>query len=184
VLAANSDGRLELFYTNLSNTLYHIWQNTPGGTWSAPKLLLTSGNAALDLKVIRNADGRLEVFTIGTDNRLYHTAQLATGGWSPEALLGSAATAKQLAVARNDDGRIEVFYTDLNNVLFHVWQTFRNSSNWSAHTLLQTSAQQAKQLAVMRRTQFLEVIYVGTDDYLYRNFQTAPGGGWNGEVRL
>lgn len=43
----------------------------------------------------------------------------------------------------------------------------------------------AKQLAVARNADGrLEFFYIGTDDRLYHNWQTAPNNGWSGEAPL
>jgi hypothetical protein len=83
----NPDGRLEEFWRGSDCALWHSWQLTPGGAWSANASLggcLTSG-----VDGESNADGRLEVFVRGTTNQIYHIWQGPfAGGWSGWASLG------------------------------------------------------------------------------------------------
>jgi hypothetical protein len=81
----NKDGHLEVLVSGLDainqGTLWHIWQQTPGGMWGGWASLghppNTSSNPPF---AARNADGRLEVFMIGSDGNLWHTWQLTPGG--------------------------------------------------------------------------------------------------------
>jgi hypothetical protein len=175
----NADGRLELFYTNRGNGLYHRWQTAPSNGW-ADDWPLGTGNFAKQLHCAQNADGRLEVFYVGTNDRIYHNWQTApNNGWSGESALGG--WAKQIAVERNADGRLEIFYVGTNDRLYHNWQEAPNS-DWNGEDDLGGSA---KQLCVGRNQDGrLEVFYVGTDDRIYHTWQTAPNNGWSGEAAM
>src|ERR1700741_4802115 len=83
-VAANADGRLELFVTDLGGELWHVGQTAPNGEWSDwssfghPVSPLDSGPA-----VAANADGRLELFVTVQNGELYHLWQTApNNGWS------------------------------------------------------------------------------------------------------
>ena len=95
-VVANRDGRLEAFGVNThlptsQSNVFHMWQTTPGGSWSGWTLLapgyLTSIAAG------RNADGRLEVvgdnaFVPDGGNNTFHIWQTSPGGsWSGFSLL-------------------------------------------------------------------------------------------------
>jgi surface antigen len=79
-LARNRDGRLELFGIGLLGELYHRWQLSPGGSWSAWSRM--SGTVS-SLAAATNADGRLQLFGVGLHGEVYHRWQLSPGGsWS------------------------------------------------------------------------------------------------------
>ena len=84
-VAANADGRLELFGRDSTGALSHTWQTSPGGGWSPWASL---GGQVRDLLAIgRNADGRLEVFANGSDGALWHIWQTApNNGWTARPL--------------------------------------------------------------------------------------------------
>ncbi len=42
----NADGRLEVFYSDVNNEIWHIWQTAPNGTWSTSALLNKLANAS------------------------------------------------------------------------------------------------------------------------------------------
>jgi hypothetical protein len=76
----NRDGRLENFWRGDDCALWHKWQTSPGGDWSAPYSL--GGCIVGKIDGETNADGRLEVFVRGTDDALHHIWQLEPGrGW-------------------------------------------------------------------------------------------------------
>ncbi|MGB7980957.1 MAG: C25 family cysteine peptidase, partial [Candidatus Nanopelagicales bacterium] len=87
-LAANSDGRLEVFYTGSDSKVYHLWQTAPNAGWTQ-SFVLDNGSFAKQLAVGANSDGRLEVFYTGSDDKVYHLWQTApNAGWLLGALLG------------------------------------------------------------------------------------------------
>ncbi len=172
--ARNEDGRLELFYTVLGDTLHHQYQLAPGGAWS-------DGNyfslPAKDLEVTRNEDGRLEVFFIDQGDMLQHKWQVAiNSGWGGPAVF--AGYARKVMAAKNHDERLEVFYTADNNYIHHKWQTAVNSG-WSSGEQYGWVA--GELAATLNHDGRLEVFYTGTDGLLFHNWQLQPGMFWSGE---
>ncbi|MGO9016458.1 MAG: hypothetical protein ACLQF0_15920 [Dissulfurispiraceae bacterium] len=175
----NEDGRLEVFYTNNNDALYHLWQVAPNDEWS-PDVPLARCDFAKQLSVGVNADGHLELFYVGTDDRLYHNWQVhPNGDWHGEEWLGVTDYSKKVVVGRNEDGRLEIFYIGTNDKLYHNWQT---ADGWHGESELGGAA---KDLVVGRNQDGrLELFYVGTDDALYHNWQTAPNNDWIGQYSL
>src|SRR6266581_4476695 len=71
----NADGRLEVFTVGSDGALWHIWQNSPNGTWNTwtsfgtiPNVQFTTAGPAVG----KNKDGRLEVLIAGNDGALWH----------------------------------------------------------------------------------------------------------------
>ena len=92
-VAANKDGRLEVFCTGIDGALWHIWQIAPNGNWSAWTSLgkPTGVDLVLNINVHQNSDGRLEVFMAGSDNALWNIWQIApNGNWSTWGFSGNA----------------------------------------------------------------------------------------------
>jgi hypothetical protein len=90
-IAANSDGRLELFITSTDGQLWHIWQTERSGGWSdwkshgiPPETDPTVRTGVmLTPAVVMNSDQRLELLIGGLDNCLWHIWQTTpSGGWS------------------------------------------------------------------------------------------------------
>ena len=83
----NGDGRLELFVVGTDGNIYHIFQTTPNGGWSAwGGLMPLNLPGALEFQglptILDAADGNLNIqlFTIATDGTLWTIAQLPPGG--------------------------------------------------------------------------------------------------------
>jgi len=173
VAIANSDGRLEAFaIAAWDNSVWHIWQTSPGGSWSQWESL---GGWADQLSVTRNRDGRLELFVRGSDRALHMRSQISPGdsGWNPWGHLGGNLI--RIAAAQNLDGRLEVFALTNANVLQHIWQTSAGGG-WSAWASL---GGWGDQLAVSRNNDGrLEVFVRGSDKALHHRPQISPGGGW------
>jgi kumamolisin len=118
-VGANADGRLETFVTGGDGNIYHIWQTTPNGGWSAWALLVAhpAGVQLYGLGAIaNNQNGAFQVFTIGSDGALWTIPQTApSNGWGTWQSLGGAPPSKQLnadqipASGLNSDGDLEAF---------------------------------------------------------------------------
>ncbi len=129
-VATNSDGGLEIVALGTDNSVWHIWETSPGGGWSSWASL---GGKALGVpRIVRNANGQLEVFVVGTDAAVYHikqTNQLDCGNaW--QSLGGKVLTGffvpPIMDVIPNADGRLEVFVQGTDTALYHNWQNAPN----------------------------------------------------------
>jgi hypothetical protein len=148
VLAANTQGRLELFIVGSDRALWHIWQTTPSGGWSDWTSHGSPPGCQLNINspgMAAGADGRLELFLSSTDGQLWHIWQTTpSGGWSswtshgrPPQTDPTLPAGVQLtpAVALNSARRLELFVTGLDNSLWHIWQTAPGQgwSDWLSH---------------------------------------------------
>ena len=60
---ANTDGRLELFTLSKNGEVWHIWQKSPNGNWSAwQSLNKPLGTFPENVIVSRNSEGQLQIF--------------------------------------------------------------------------------------------------------------------------
>ena len=143
------------------------------------------------IAVATNQDGRLEtVFARGGDPLLFHDWQLAAGGWNGS--VGLDARAEAVAIARNGDtpdhdGRLEVVFVGTGEALHHDWQSTPGGP-WAGATPLtgpNPVYEYARQIALDKNGDGrLELVYVGTNNALYHDWQMTPGGSWHGEAAL
>jgi hypothetical protein len=119
IIGTNADGRLEVFALVDGGQVVHIWQQSPGGVWSASAFFDRTGWKAI--AVGPNADGRLELFAIGADDSGYHLWQTApNNGWTNWDHLGGVSW-KEITVIPNPDGRLELFILAGGDA-WHTWQ--------------------------------------------------------------
>ncbi|MEZ5134675.1 MAG: hypothetical protein R2699_06350 [Acidimicrobiales bacterium] len=86
-LAANADGRLELFHVGTDGAIWNRWQGTKNGGFTGNGRV--GGRFPLGSEVVvgRNSDGRMEVFCVAANGNVHHMWQsTAGGGWSGVAL--------------------------------------------------------------------------------------------------
>jgi hypothetical protein len=86
-VAANGDGRLELFGLSSDGVdtdhaeIWHMWQTAPNNGWSSWHSTGAPGGGigpdVSGLAVGSSADGRLELFALGSDDNLWHRWQTA-----------------------------------------------------------------------------------------------------------
>ncbi len=118
-VGVNADGRVETFATGSDGNIYHIWQLTPGGGWSAWALLVAhpAGVQLFGLGAIaNNQNGAFQISTIGSDGALWTIGQTApSNGWGGWVSLGGAPPSKKLngdqipAFGLNSNGDLEAF---------------------------------------------------------------------------
>ena len=183
-VARNADGRLEAFARvglMSTGTLWHIWQTTPGGTWSAWEDLGGSIGAHI-VVATQNADGRLEVFAVSSTAKLEHIWQTSpNGGWSAWGGLGQpvgVSLTAGVAAGQNPDGRLEVFAVATDGGLWHLWQESPNG-DWSGWESL--SAPPGVSLAIpaaARNEDGRLEVFVSGQGNLWHRWQPAPGAGW------
>jgi len=118
----NADGRQEMIYIAPDDSVRHVWQVAPNGTWHNEAPL---NGRAKQIVATHAADGRLAVFYIGMDDRIWHNWQtVPNGAWNGEILFGR--TAKEVSVSLHPDGAMELFYTGLDGSRWHNWQLAPN----------------------------------------------------------
>jgi hypothetical protein len=135
----NQDGRLEVFL--LPGELYphHIYQTTPGGSWSDwegfPLIPLQSPAVVSDLTIARNSDGRLELFALaasdGSQYVVHIWQQSPNGAWVSgwANLQNGEFIAASMMIGTNQSGTLEVFVIN-NGSLSHCYQ-LTPGGNWS-----------------------------------------------------
>lgn len=131
-LAANADGRAEVFVRASGGAVFHSWQVAPNGGWSAWRTF--DGTLQGDPFVVSTASGRMMVLGRGVDGNIWHRTQTApANGWPPAwtPIRPGRFTGDPVA-ARNADGRIEVFGRGGNGAVWHIWQDGPDGA-WAAN---------------------------------------------------
>ncbi|GAA4591079.1 hypothetical protein BJY16_000152 [Actinoplanes octamycinicus] len=178
-VAANADGRLEVFGIGADERIWHTWQTRPGGGWTGGWAeLYGDPDRLVTLRAARNADGRLEVFGINSEGRIWHTAQNApngawAGGWAE--LYSETDRLAGLDVIANQDGRLEVFGVNSEGRIWHTWQG-KPGDGWAE---LFSPVDRLSTLRAARNADGrLEVFGINGEGRIWHTWQVQPGGGW------
>ena len=175
--ASNSDERLELLYIRSDAVLCHRRQATVNDykDWLAEA---SFGQFVVDFAVAAGDDKQLEVVFVNESAELFHSFQTTpTGAWSGPQVIAQGAGV--VAMSKNSLGLLELFFTDSNNVVFHLKQIAHHQ--WEA-SATQFDAAALKMVLIPNQDGHLELIYLGTDQQLYHNWQLGASNNWNGEV--
>jgi hypothetical protein len=185
-LCANTDGVLELIYTDTSDNLFRVRQTAAGSaTWGLS--IPFPGNKAIVIAVVVDSLDRLNLFYVGNDHKLFHNRQNLAGSsdWVGETPFPGI-TANTVAAGLNADGFLEVFYTTTVDDLYHFVQT--STADIKAFVNQgQFGKDRAKQIAVgTNEDGRLEIFYVGSSNKLFHNWQTTTADltQWSGETRF
>lgn len=180
----NADGRMEVFVIGGDGALYHIWENTPGGSWNT-WATLAGTNLAGPVLAAANADGRLQVFVCGSDRKIYSRAQhIPNGDWDPWFSIGGDNIAG-FSVSPNRDGRLEIVAVFADGGLYDVWQVAPNGA-WSGWSALMGQDLKGPVALAVNADGRLEAFVVGGDGNVYHRWQNAPNGksGWSDWANL
>lgn len=207
-VAANVDGRLEVFARDASGEIWHTAESTalqhlplggaprahPVPNVPAPQLRRRLGvptswsdwerfgiaGAVLDCPiVVANRDGRLELFVL-VGNEVWHRWQESPGrNWTDWLVLTMPVTeADGIVVAKNLDGRLEVFVGS-NSRLHHTWQILPNGE-WSAlrPVSLLSSPDVEEIPAVVRSAGGCLQVFMRAGDGIWSTKQNVSINGW------
>jgi hypothetical protein len=137
-IAANSDGRLEVFMAGSDGALYHLPQAIVNANWGAwesfgppPGTTCTQENA---IAIGWSADGRRELFVVADDNHLWHLWQTdLNGNWSSWYSHGAPPGTELLggvAVYLNNNNCLELFVNASGGIMYSLKQVAPNNG-WS-----------------------------------------------------
>lgn len=182
-IAANGDGRLEVFAVGVDGSLQHSFQPAPQAGWSPwysmnPPWTPSTSTGVAGVVAGRQADGRLVAVTVDASARLVVDVQAGPGvGWAPWQDLGGSVTGTpELGV--NQDLRLETFVVGTDGRLWHSYIT--GSATWSAASALGGSFDGSTRLAVTNsQDQRIEVFgSAPSTRAVMRAAQTAANGAW------
>jgi len=176
-VAANADGRLEVFAGDAAGGVFHSWQVAPNGSWSAWQPI--GGRSGLAGPVAgRNADGRLEVFATAPDQIVWHSWVGALGIWSAWMPLGGSVDAS-LTIDTNADGRLELYGVDPSGTVQHRWQLVPNG-DWAPQWYPMPGAAVSGIDVGRNADQRLEIVARTRAGALTHAWQVAPNAWWTG----
>jgi Tectonin domain len=119
-VAANQDGRLEVFATDANDRLWHRRQVAFGENtdtnWSA---WMQIPGSLRSVAAETNADGRIEVFGVGPNGDIWHSIQQGMNSEDWSSWMPISGNLSSIAVARNADGRMELFGTNHQDQVWH-----------------------------------------------------------------
>lgn len=189
-VAANADGRLELFVAN--GALWRSPQTAWSDGWSgwlahgAPSGAFILGPVTAG----RSGDGRIEVFVIDQDGQLWNIRQSsANGSYTGWNAFGSPGVALEdrPGLARSADGRLELFIRGTDGQLYHQWETSVGTFDWSGWDTFGASSTPAGGLIDHPVVSpgaggRLELFLTGSDGNIYHAWQTQASNGWSAWV--
>jgi subtilisin family serine protease len=126
VIATDQDGRTQVFSTDTSNRLWHLFETYAQGGFENFGVAVSSGFTSGNLTAGRNVSGKVEVFDERSGGTVVHAWQTTPGGaWSTAGLLPSSVGAISAPIQQltDLDGRLEVFAPQGGK---HIWQTHIN----------------------------------------------------------
>lgn len=169
-ISTNKDGRMELFARGIDGSLYHMWQTSINGAWSAWASM--GGTVASEPVAVTNRTGGNAAFARFTDNNLYYAWQNgSSGAWSSWISLGGSIAGRP-SVGKSPDGRMDVFCRMPDGTIQHRWES--TSSGWQAWASLGGSF--AADPVVALNWEGREEVFVrGTDSQLYHKWQLNDG---------
>ncbi len=185
-VAANGDGRLELFVFGIDGTLWHIWQTQWSNGWSG-WAAFPGGGGNWPAAVTPSGDGRLELFVAGADlGQAWQTAW--SNGWSPLVNRGSPPSPVQTGffapgIAANADGRLELFVANgsLGRLEQTAWSDDGSWSGWLDHGSPPAGGFVVGPVEAARTADGrIEVFVVDSHGALWNIRQTSAGSGWSG----
>jgi hypothetical protein len=194
-VAANADGRLEVFVVDIDGALWHQWQTAPNNGWSDWSSFGTApeqGSTFVPFPVVApSADGRLELFCVDdtVNGALWHQWQTAPSngwsGWSSALLNPPGVPLNVPAVAPSADGSLHLFVVGTDEQLWQLSQT-APSNGWSGWSVAGNppgnppgvTGLSGRPALGLNKDGRLEVVVVGNDGVSWHQWQTAANNGW------
>ena len=128
----SEDGRLEIFARGSDNTMWHVYQQPSGSTWSSWESLGRPPGVALPFgfagdAVAQNVDRRLEVFVVAGDSEVWHIYQTRPNCcWSAWENLGHPRSdfrlTTELRIVKRRSLKLELFALDQQGTLWTTYQ--------------------------------------------------------------
>lgn len=206
VLAANADGRLEVFAIGSDGGLWHAWQPRKNdNAWSEwfsfghPPGVVFEGGWGNGTPVTREpriavamVDGRLHAFV--ANNQIWEIAQVVPnanwGSWQPLNTAPILPRFGSVWAGQNQDGRLEVFFANRANPavdarLYHIWHAADKATwstpaefGWPGPTPMRDLPEDANTLAVATDKAGRITVASIQDDVVYVRRQADPNSGW------
>ena len=187
VVAADGDGRLEVFVFDSEGMLWRIGQTQWSNGWSGwvPQGGPWPGSSWLT--VAPSGDGRLELFVASEPGSVQHQSQTAwsggwPGSWTELGPLppGTGPSIGSVGAAPNADGRLEVFAA--NGKLWRLEQASWSdgwASSWVGHGTPQGSDVAGPVVAARSGDGLVCAFVRDIEGSVWNVMQTTPAGAWS-----
>jgi hypothetical protein len=184
-------GELEVFALGTDGNVYHIWQQSAGGSLIGNWVVMPTNSVPFvgSPVVATNEDGRFEVFIRGTDNNIYHYWQVVAGGdwttnWAVMPTKSNVSSTIQFAgdpsIVIQPGGELEAFARSTDGNVYHMWQQSAGGSwigNWVELTGNPVQFSGGPYAAINENGKF-QIFGLGTNKLMYTIEQTVVGGDW------
>ena len=172
--ARNIDGRVQLFGSDSSDTVFDRKQATPGDWSGSGWNTLYTGLRSIATET--DASGRVVMFGLDSAGFIFYRQQNTPGGsWPAWTRLDGALTS--IAVAKNADGRMEIYGANQAGWIYHRIQT--TPGNWTGSTWSQFDGQLSQVAAETNTDGRVELYGINRDGWVFYRQQTTPGD-WTG----
>ncbi|MGA5823753.1 hypothetical protein ACPC54_38570 [Kitasatospora sp. NPDC094028] len=190
-VAANQDGRLQVFGLGRDGTVKSLVQTAPGSVYGENWDPWTTMGAPTGVKLIgrpaaaMNSSGQLQVFSWGNNHQLWTRVENKenTKKWSPWKALPTLSGGVQgdPAVARNQDGRLQVFVRGTGDNVYYAAQNKPSQAQWSSWAALTGEGTAFGGVVSLNNLNVaanadgrLEVFAPHSDNSLWHTMQTQP----------
>jgi phospholipase C len=178
----------QLWGVDLSGQLRSTFQESPGGPWSAWSGVWADASPAnaLSVAAAQQNDGRVQIWVVDSNHQLYSNAQTSPGGnwggWSAPNWWNAPPLRLVTASQQGGSRGAQVWGVDLNGQLRSTYQATPGGS-WSPWSGVWNGASPANVISLTAAQQNdgrVQIWVVDSNNTLYSNAQTSPGGNWGG----
>ncbi|WP_407992281.1 PIG-L family deacetylase [Kitasatospora sp. CMC57] len=132
VVAADQDGRLEMFVKNAGGGLSHKWQTSINGSWSAGWADMGGSDLQDPVTAVRNGEGRIEVFGSTRTSILGWWQGAPNGTFAGPGPIPNAQPASPPKAAVGQSGRIDLAYREVGTGMMLVSYQNQVGGAWNA----------------------------------------------------
>ena len=191
IVAASQQGGprgAQLWGVDTSGTLRSAYQETPGGSWSGWSGVWNGASPGqlISVTAAQQNNGTVQIWVLDTNNLLYSNAQTSPGGnwtgWSPAGWNEAPALVMVAASQQGGSRGAQLWGVDTSGTLRSAYQETPGGS-WSGWSGVWNGASPGQLISVTAAQQnngTVQIWVLDTNNLLYSNAQTSPGGNWTG----
>lgn len=191
MVAAAQQGGLrgvQLWGIDTSAQLRSTFQESPGGPWSDWSGVWAGASPGnlISLTAAPQNNGMVQIWAVDAANALYSNAQTSAGGgwagWSPAGWNGAPPLRMVTAAQQGGPRGAQLWGIDTSGQLRSTYQETPGGpwSGWSGVWNGDSPGQLISVAAAQQNDGAVRIWVVNTENVVYSNAQTSPGGGWGG----
>ena len=176
----------QLWGVDGSGTLRSTFQETPGGSWSGWSDVWNGASPGqlISVTAAQQNDGTVRIWVLDVNNALYSNAQTSPGGnWTGWSTWTAAPPLRKVAASQQGGPRgAQLWGVDTTGTLRSTYQISPGGqwSDWSGVWNDASPGQLISVTAAQQNDGTVRIWVLDTNNALYSNAQTSPGGGWIG----